>query len=162
MHPCFSLPRTPFLVFCLGNLTPCSRCYRYSTHIPAGPHQSSSRQPDFQLLAPAEFCLRVFWSCLCLLCIRIHTWQARNARKLIPSGEALNQCWWEMIIPLYSCPLNMVVLRHGLHCFPESTRRIKLHLPTLVNLLDHLFVLTSFLSLSHFLTPLLVFPMIIT
>lgn len=53
---------------------------------------------------------------------------------------------------LYSCPLDMVVLRHGLHCFPASTRRIKLHLPTIVNLLDNSFLLMSFLSwlsLSH-------------
>lgn len=158
----FSSTWNTFPCLCLVNLTLCSRCYKRSTHTLLAPTSlvHASQTSNCQHLK--NFCLRVFWSCWCLLCIHIHTWQARSARKLMLSGDALNQCWWEMIMSLYSCPLDTVVLRHGLHCFPASTRRIKFHLPTIVNLLDNSFLLMSFLSWSHFFTPLLVFPVVIT
>lgn len=146
----FSLAWNIFFDLCLVNLTPCTGCYRCFTHILLAPiglvhaiQTSNCQHLQF-------FCLRAFWSFWHLL--SIHTWRARSARKWMPTGEALNWCWWEMIIPLYTGPLIVWRFWPKVHTVSQQSpgRLSSICLQLLTCLIIHFHWLLSFpVSPSH-------------
>lgn len=145
----FSLAWNIFFDLCLVNLTPCTGCYRCFTHILLAPiglvHaiQTSNCQ-HLQFFLPESF--------LKFLAPAQHTHMAgqkcqemnahRGSSQLVLMGDDHPAVHWSLD--------SMEVLTQGSHCFPTVTRKIKLHLPTIVNLLNNSFSLTAFLSCLTF------------